>query len=172
MPAPSTPRSDDVVGDPEAPPRRPRKRRSWARRRHLGLITTAVALVVLVAGVLLVVATWDSGRDPVSDQAGVPGTTAASTPAASTPAATSSAPTATTAPGLTTFRVTITAIGDSRWTAIRDSGLTITVLVTPTTTFVKNRDFTSYAVGDTISVEGTLSTGVITAKGITGKPKG
>lgn len=177
MPAASDPRPDDEAGDPEgrSGSRGRRQRRSWARRRHLGLITVAVALVALVGGVLLLVATWDSGRTPVSQQAAALDTRAPASapPPGSTAPGTSTAPTVSSAPGPFTVRATITAVGDSRWTvASTKSALTYTVVVTPTTTFVGDRTFTSYAVDDTIVVVGTLDAGVVTAADVTGKPKG
>lgn len=118
---------------------------------------------------LLLVATWDSGRTPVSQQAVALDPEAAT----STPPTASTAPTVSSAPGPFTVRATITAVGDNQWTvAAAKTALTYTVVVTATTTFVGDRTFASYAVDDTIVVVGTLDANVITAGDVTGKPQG
>lgn len=164
----SEPRPDDVAGAEDQPVRSRgrRKRRSWARRRHLGLITTGVSLLVLVAGLGIVFLTWDNGRTPLSQQVAALGTSVA--PGSSAPAVTAPPTTATTtaAPGETAVRGVIATVGDSEWTIEGNTGLDYTVKVTPTTTFPKKRPFDTYAVGDTIAVKGLLDAGVITATSV------
>jgi hypothetical protein len=153
---------DDAEAAPDARGSRRRSRRtSWARRRHLGLITTGVALLVLVVGLVAVVLTWDNGRTPLSQRAAVAPTSAAPTLSASGTG--SAAATPTSAPGPISLRATITAIGDSQWTATGRTGLVYTVVVDSGTQFPGKRTFDTYAVGDSIAIQGTLDAGVITA---------
>lgn len=122
-------------------------------------------LLVLVVGVGLVVLTWDNGYTPPSARAGAAATTSATPSAAATGTASgapSSAP-GTTAPASTTIRGTIETVGADRWTVRTKAGLELTVVVTATTTYSGNVDFSRFAVGDTAIVNGELVDGVITA---------
>ncbi len=163
----SEPEAGDVaVVDAEREPeRRRRKQRSWARRRHLGLLTVGIALVVLVVGVLAVVLTWDSGRTPLSDQVPALGSGAASLPATSAPA--TSSPTAPIAVPVTVTGV-ITAIGDNTMTVeVASTGLSYKVVATATTQYKRYRGFETFQVDMPVVVRGSLSVGVLTATSIT-----
>ena len=168
----SGPTDDDVDdGERTVRVRRRRSRQSWGRRRHLGLITTGLAAVVLVIGLLLVVLTWDDGRPTFAQQVAtsqptasgsiLPSTTAPATTTPPTRPASTGTPTA----GPTAVRGSITAVGDNQWT-VEARGISYTIAITADTTFPKKRAFDSFEVGDGVAVKGTLADGVVTATSV------
>ncbi|MHA3704661.1 hypothetical protein ACXR2U_21020 [Jatrophihabitans sp. YIM 134969] len=170
MSAPPRPDVDDddpAVSDRRSSGTRRRKRRSWARRKHLGLLTIGAVLLILVAGVLAVVATWDRGRVPLSQQtaAAVAAGSTSTPPSTTAPSATTSV---SSAPGSITVRGTITATGDSRLTVAADTGITYAVVVTPSTTLPRQRPFSEFGVGQKVTIRGTLDSGTVTAVSLQG----
>lgn len=126
-----------------------------------------MALLVLVAGVLVVVATWDSGRTSFSARVDAAVASAsAARPASVAPTPTPSAAT-TAAPGaaqVSTVKGAITAVAASSWTIAGANGLDYTIEVSADTEFTRKRTFGSFGVGDTVSVKGVLDQGTIAAQ--------
>ena len=156
-----------------------RRRRSWARRKHLGLKTTAAVVALLVLGVGAVVLTWNTGRPSFGDQVAAAAASVSASPAAPVDSPTTTRPRGprwlprrparhrAATPARPSCAARSRGIAPGRWTLAATNGFDYTIVVTDATVLPKRRTFASFAVGATVSVRGTLAQGTITAAAVT-----